>query len=148
MWSASHSMRPSIQLGCCTLDRSTLREDETRQDGIHYPHQQTVDTPVCLPLAFEREMYKWGSENWKYNYLSSFMKSQVLHAVWCCISGEAAYWGRWQPDTSYPTIARPRGCTIPERPQTSGLRSTRISTNYKTQRFKQTRRDRHDSVTV
>ena len=38
------------------------------------------------------------------------------------------YWGRWQPDTSYPTIARPRGCTMPERPQTSGLRSTRIST--------------------
>ena len=38
------------------------------------------------------------------------------------------YWGRWQPDTSYPTIARPRGCTMLERPQTSGLRSTRIST--------------------
>ena len=37
-------------------------------------------------------MYKWGSENWRYNHLSSeyAMKSQVLHTVWCNIFGEAA----------------------------------------------------------
>ena len=40
----------------------------------------------------QREMYKWGSENWQYNHPSSgyAMKSQVLHTVWCNISGEAA----------------------------------------------------------
>ena len=37
-------------------------------------------------------MSKWGSENWQSNHLSSeyVMKSQVLHTMWCNISGEAA----------------------------------------------------------
>ena len=52
--------------------------------------------------------------------------SDAENVYW--LSNPRLYWGRWQPDTSHPTIARPRGCTMPERPQTSGLRSTRIST--------------------
>ena len=37
-------------------------------------------------------MYKWCSKNWFYNQLSSelAMKTQVLHNVWCDVSGEAA----------------------------------------------------------
>ena len=43
----------------------------------------------CPPL---KTMHKWDKEIWKYNHLSSkyAMKSHVLHAVWCNITGEAA----------------------------------------------------------
>ena len=40
-----------------------------------------------------REMYEWGSESYYVNYLSpeqAAMESQVIHSVWCYISGEAA----------------------------------------------------------
>ena len=48
-------------------------------------------TPEVKKTILHSEMYKWCSENWQYNHFSfeQVMESQVLHTVWCNISGEA-----------------------------------------------------------
>ena len=59
-------------------------------------HSQIQKSTFSQP--FKEKIYKWSNEKWQYNHLSSelAMKSQVLHTVWCYVSGEAAgeIWNR------------------------------------------------------